>query len=60
MKKLILTAAAAMMVLASCTKTTVESIDGPKEIAFKKNRRSDDKSSRRKFGWQHYNGCICN
>jgi len=35
MKKLILTAAAAMMVLASCTKTTVESIDGPKEIAFK-------------------------
>ena len=36
MKKLILTAAAAMMVLASCTKTTVESIDGPKEIAFKK------------------------
>lgn len=36
MKKLILTAAAAMMVLASCTKTKVESIDGPKEIAFKK------------------------
>lgn len=36
MKKLILTAAAAMMVLASCTKTTVESIDGPKEISFKK------------------------
>lgn len=35
MKKLILTAAAAMMVLASCTKTKVESIDGPKEIAFK-------------------------
>lgn len=35
MKKLILTAAAAMMVLASCTKTTVESIDGPKEIAFR-------------------------
>ncbi len=36
MKKLILTAAAVMMVLASCTKTKVESIDGPKEIAFKK------------------------
>lgn len=36
MKKLILTAAAAMMVFASCTKTKVESIDGPKEIAFKK------------------------
>lgn len=36
MKNLILTAVAAMMVLASCTKTTVESIDGPKEIAFKK------------------------
>lgn len=35
MKKLILMAAAAMMVLASCTKTTVESIDGPKEIAFR-------------------------
>ena len=36
MKKLILMAAAAMMVLASCTKTTVESIDGPKEISFNK------------------------
>lgn len=36
MKNLILTAVAAMMVLASCTKTKVESIDGPKEIAFKK------------------------